>query len=87
MAGLSILTMSIRNLAALRQTSVKRMLAYSSVAQAGYMLMGLVAVVLSAQGDVATLTINGLNGLLIYLFAYLFTRSLRLYGRNGGRRR
>jgi NADH-quinone oxidoreductase subunit N len=48
-------------------------LAYSSVAQAGYMLMGLVAVVSGAQGDVATLTINGLNGLLIYLFAYLFT--------------
>lgn len=73
MAGLSILTMSIGNLVALRQTSVKRMLAYSSVAQAGYMLMGLVAVVSSTQGDVATLTINGLNGLLIYLFAYLFT--------------
>jgi NADH:ubiquinone oxidoreductase subunit 2 (subunit N) len=65
--------MSIGNLVALRQTSVKRMLAYSSVAQAGYMLMGLVAVVSSVQGDVETLTINGLNGLLIYLFAYLFT--------------
>ena len=73
LAGLSILTMSIGNLVALRQTSVKRMLAYSSVAQAGYMLMGLVAVVTTTQGDLANLTINGLNGLLIYLFAYLFT--------------
>lgn len=73
LAGLSIFTMSIGNLIALRQTSVKRMLAYSSVAQAGYMLMGLVAVVTGAQGDLSTLTINGLNGLLIYLFAYLFT--------------
>lgn len=73
LTGLSILTMSLGNLIALRQTSVKRMLAYSSVAQAGYMLMGLAAIVSSAQGDVATLTINGLNGLLIYLFAYLFT--------------
>lgn len=73
MAGLSIFTMVIGNLVALRQTSVKRMLAYSSVAQAGYILMGLVAVVSSTQGDVMTLSINGLNGVLIYLFAYLFT--------------
>ncbi|MEZ4870286.1 MAG: NADH-quinone oxidoreductase subunit N [Caldilineaceae bacterium] len=73
LAGLSILTMSLGNLIALRQTSVKRMLAYSSVAQAGYILMGLVAVVSTTQGDVVTLTINGLNGVLIYLFAYLFT--------------
>lgn len=73
LTGLSILTMSVGNLIALRQTNVKRMLAYSSVAQAGYMLMGLAAVVSSTQGDVTTLTINGLNGLLIYLFAYLFT--------------
>jgi len=73
LTGLSILTMSLGNLIALRQTNVKRMLAYSSVAQAGYMLMGLAAVVSGAQGDVATLTMNGLNGLLIYLFAYLFT--------------
>lgn len=73
LAGLSIFTMSVGNLIALRQTSVKRMLAYSSVAQAGYILMGLVAVVSSAQGDLAVLTNNGLNGVLIYLFAYLFT--------------
>lgn len=73
LAGLSIFTMSIGNLVALRQTSVKRMLAYSSVAQAGYILMGLVAVVSSTQGDLMTLTINGLNGVLLYLFAYLFT--------------
>jgi NADH-quinone oxidoreductase subunit N len=73
LAGLSILTMVLGNLAALRQTSVKRMLAYSSVAQAGYVLMGLTAVVSSGSGDVASLSMNGLNGLLLYLFAYLFT--------------
>ncbi len=74
LAGLSILTMSIGNLIALRQTSVKRMLAYSSVAQAGYILMGLVGVVSSAEvSDLTTLSMNGLNGLMIYLFAYLFT--------------
>lgn len=73
LSGLSIFTMSVGNLIALRQTSVKRMLAYSSVAQAGYILMGLVAVVTSTQGDLNTLSMNGLNGVLLYLFAYLFT--------------
>jgi NADH-quinone oxidoreductase subunit N len=73
LAGLSILTMSVGNLMALRQTSVKRMLAYSSVGQAGYILMGLTAVVSSAQGDILTLPMNGINGLLFYIFAYVFT--------------
>jgi proton-translocating NADH-quinone oxidoreductase chain N len=73
LAGLSILTMIVGNFVALRQTSVKRMLAYSSVAQAGYVLMGLTAIVSSEGGDITTLTMNGLNGLLLYLFAYLFT--------------
>jgi NADH-quinone oxidoreductase subunit N len=73
LSGLSIFTMTVGNLIALRQTNVKRMLAYSSVAQAGYMLMGLVAIVAADQVDVSTLAINGLNAMLIYLFAYLFT--------------
>jgi len=73
LAGISILTMTAGNLMALRQNSVKRMLAYSSIAQAGYILMGLVAVVSTQQVDVNNLSINGLNGVLIYLFAYLFT--------------
>jgi proton-translocating NADH-quinone oxidoreductase chain N len=73
LGGLSILTMSVGNLMALRQESVKRMLAYSSVAQAGYILMGLVAVVSGSQTDVNGLSNNGLNAVLIYLFAYLFT--------------
>ena len=38
-AGLSILTMTLGNLVALRQTQVVRLLAYSSIAQAGYMLL------------------------------------------------
>ncbi len=73
LAGLSVLTMTVGNVIALRQTSVKRMLAYSSVAQAGYILMGLTAVVSSQQADLTVLGMNGLNGLLLYLFAYLFT--------------
>ncbi len=68
LAGFSILTMTMGNLAALRQQSVKRLIAYSSVAQAGYILMGLVAVAATAESGM-----DGLNGVLIYLFAYLFT--------------
>jgi proton-translocating NADH-quinone oxidoreductase chain N len=73
LAGLSILTMTVGNLVALRQTSIKRMLAYSSVAQAGYVLMGLTAIVAAGEVDVTVLGMNGINGLLLYLFAYVFT--------------
>ena len=68
LAVISIITMTLGNLVALRQTNVKRLLAYSSIAQAGYMLIGLVAVNLSGNSP-----FSGLNGILIYLFAYLFT--------------
>lgn len=43
LTALSILTMTLGNVSALRQTSVKRMLAYSSIAHAGYLLVGIVA--------------------------------------------
>jgi NADH-quinone oxidoreductase subunit N len=68
--AISILTMSIGNLAALRQTNIKRLLAYSSIAQAGYILMGMAAMTLDTQR-----TFTGINGVLIYLFAYLFTNA------------
>jgi proton-translocating NADH-quinone oxidoreductase chain N len=68
LAGVAIITMSLGNLVALWQTNVKRLLAYSSIAQAGYMLIGLVALYPRAESWT-----TGLNGLLIYLFAYLFT--------------
>lgn len=55
----SILTMIVGNLIALAQDNVKRMLAYSSIAHAGYLLVGL------AAGSVA-----GYTGVLYYLFAY-----------------
>jgi len=68
LAVISIITMTLGNLVALRQTNVKRLLAYSSIAQAGYMLIGLVAVNLSGNSP-----FSGLNGILVCLFAYLFT--------------
>jgi NADH-quinone oxidoreductase subunit N len=45
MATLAVLTMTVANLIAGRQASVKRMLAYSSIAHAGYVLLGMVAIV------------------------------------------
>ncbi|HPW77268.1 MAG TPA: NADH-quinone oxidoreductase subunit N [Candidatus Omnitrophota bacterium] len=60
---LSILTMTIGNLTAISQKNIKRLLAYSSIAQAGYILMGL-AVFPSTLGR---------DAILVYLFAYLFT--------------
>jgi NADH-quinone oxidoreductase subunit N len=57
--ALAILTMTVGNLLALAQTSVKRMLAFSSVAHAGYLLVGVVA------GDEA-----GGAALLFYLLSY-----------------
>lgn len=60
-AGLSVLTMTLGNLAALWQTNLKRMLAYSSIAHAGYMLAGFV--ILDNQGIMA---------ILVYFFIYLF---------------
>jgi NADH-quinone oxidoreductase subunit N len=59
--GLAIVTMTVGNLAALTQSNLKRMLAYSSIAHAGYLLMGVVAG-----------TTRGVSAMLIYLFIYSF---------------
>jgi NADH-quinone oxidoreductase subunit N len=64
MMVLAALTMTLGNLVALTQDNVKRMLAYSSIAHTGYMLVGLAAY---AAGR-----IEGLEGLLFYGAAYTF---------------
>ena len=61
---LAAVTMTLGNLVALTQDNVKRMLAYSSIAHTGYMLVGLAAY---AAGALA-----GLEGLLFYGAAYAF---------------
>ena len=66
--ALAILTMTIGNVAAVTQTNVKRMLAYSSVAHAGYVLIGVVAAA-STQPDVRE---RGITAILIYLLIYSF---------------
>jgi NADH-quinone oxidoreductase subunit N len=60
-AVLSAATMTVGNLVAISQKNVKRLLAYSSIAHAGYMLMGFVL-----------LTPAGLKAILFYLVVYLF---------------
>ena len=58
---LAILTMTFGNFAALLQTDLKRLIAYSSIAQAGYILIGIIA------GGY-----YGISGTLFYLLAYVF---------------
>jgi proton-translocating NADH-quinone oxidoreductase chain N len=63
LAGLSVLTMTVGNLLALPQRNIKRLLAYSSISHAGFLLMGVAAF----RGNF------GIPGLLIYTAAYMFT--------------
>jgi NADH-quinone oxidoreductase subunit N len=78
----SVASMTIGNLAALWQTNVKRMLAYSSIAQAGYLLMAVAILVPGQPPEQAT-------PLLFYFIAYLFMNLGAFYvvtlveGRNG----
>jgi NADH-quinone oxidoreductase subunit N len=66
----SILTMTVGNLAALTQNNLKRLLAYSSIAHVGYMLLGVVALAGADYGTPASL--DGFKGVLIYLLVYTF---------------
>jgi NADH-quinone oxidoreductase subunit N len=67
-AVLAALSMTIGNVVALRQTNIRRMLGYSSIAQAGNFLIGVAAI--SAQGDEFTL---GSSAVLFFIGTYAFT--------------
>lgn len=58
---MAVLTMAVGSIVALAQTNIKRMLAYSSIAHAGYMLLGIIA---GTHGGL----ISTVNYLMIYLF-------------------
>jgi len=58
---LAVLTMTVGNVIAIYQTNLKRMLAYSSIAHAGYALVGIVA-----ANEI------GMSGILFYMLAYTF---------------
>ena len=85
-AILAAITMTLGNFAALRQSNIKRMLAYSTIAHAGYMMVGLVAVSsgLFMLAEVRSYgfhqellphfyEMSGMVSIMIYLVAYLFT--------------
>ena len=68
-AVLSALSMSVGNLIAVRQDNIKRLLAYSTIAHAGYLLVGVAAIASrSADGDS-----SGPSGVLFYLGGYAAT--------------
>jgi NADH-quinone oxidoreductase subunit N len=87
-AGLALLTMVVGNLIALPQRNVKRMLAYSSIAHAGYTLLGvaalfarpteggngfLTAAIVGPSTPMAALQSDALRGIIFYLLGYTVT--------------
>jgi len=61
LTGMAVLTMAVGNLAAIMQRNIKRMLAYSTIAHVGFVMLGLIA----ANDD-------GYAGIMVYLSIYLF---------------
>ena len=59
--AVALLTLTVGNLAAINQTNIKRLLAYSSISHAGYMLLGLIA-----GND------TGIKGVAVYVMVYTF---------------
>ena len=58
---IAVATMTVGNLAAINQSNIKRLLAYSSISHAGYMLLGLIA------GNS-----TGIQGIAVYVLVYTF---------------
>ena len=58
---LAVVTMTMGNLVAIQQNSIKRMLAYSSIAHAGYMMLA-----------IPVLSMEAIESIMIYLFVYVF---------------
>ena len=74
---LAAVTATFGNLSAYGQTNIKRMLAYSTIAHAGYMLMAVSALMVmkfSKHGgaESTAVTLSCIEGLIYYLFVYLF---------------
>ncbi len=76
LTALTVITMTLGNLVALAQSNIKRMLAWSSIAHAGYLLLGVVTMISPAAGDsemmLRSSEIGGSAGsaILFYLIAY-----------------
>ena len=69
---IAVVSSTFGNLAAYFQTNVKRMLAYSTIAHAGYMLTGVVAMLVALEDGNQMLATDCVEGVLFYLSVYLF---------------
>ena len=69
-AVIATASMTAGNLLALSQTNVKRLLAYSTIAQAGYIMVGFAAVSVASSSDSPS---SGPQGVMYYLAGYAFT--------------
>ncbi|MGA2367429.1 MAG: NADH-quinone oxidoreductase subunit N [Dehalococcoidia bacterium] len=67
-AVLAALTMTVGNVTALVQTNIKRLFGYSSIAQAGYLMVGLAAMGMALQGNA-----DIRSGIIFFLFSYVLT--------------
>jgi len=73
---IAVLTMTLGNLAAISQRNLKRMLAYSSIAHTGYLLIGIIAIIASTRyvafgSDIAMANaINASSSIIFYLVIY-----------------
>ena len=67
---LAVLTMTVGNVIALKQNSIKRTLAYSSIAHAGYLLVGVLAAAGLARDNNPTGAQGAIAAVLVYLLAY-----------------
>jgi NADH-quinone oxidoreductase subunit N len=72
-AILAAVGMTVGNIIALTQSNIKRMLGYSSIAQAGYLLVGLATVGFVSPVSSYLPTVSGQSGLLFFLASYALT--------------
>ncbi len=75
------LTLFYGNLAAIPQTNLKRLMGFSSIGHAGYLLLGVVAVLaMKASGETGEMAMTGVSAIAFYLFAYVFTNMAMFIG-------
>jgi len=67
LSAAAVMTITVGNIAALTQTNLKRLLAYSSISHAGFVLLGLIA-----AGSVVPYNETGMTAVVMYLFVYTF---------------
>jgi NADH-quinone oxidoreductase subunit N len=70
---LSVLSLGVGNLFAIAQTNLKRMLAYSTISQVGFVLLGLIGAGVAAKAGNADAAINAFSSSLFYIVTYVLT--------------